>query len=302
MNSKKRSIGGVLAVVVLLFIFVVGFGLYTVSLFDKGKTSFLKNKNGSLIGVIKVDGVIMESRKTVEWLHKARDDKSIKAIILRIDSPGGSVGPTQEIYEEIRKINEKKPVYASMESIAASGGYYVAAATRKIFANPGTLTGSLGVIMQMMDMSKLYEFAKMKPNTIKAGKFKDIGSPVKPMAKEERALLEETVADTHAQFMEDILETRENKITKDIESIAQGQIYSGRQALELGLVDELGGLYHSARSIHDELELEGEMELHFFEKKKKHALLQIFEEPEAYFSKLWSKFFAAQSVGRLMSL
>src|SRR5690606_11778859 len=163
---------------------------------------------------------------------------SVKAILMRIESPGGAVGPTQEIYEEIRRIDSAydpkvkgeqkgKPVYASIGSIAASGGYYISAATRKIFANAGSLTGSIGVIMQFVDASELIEWAKVRPEIIKAGRYKDFGGPNRALTVQERELLEKTLSSVHEQFRKDILAIRQDRIQGDLNELSQGQIFSG---------------------------------------------------------------------------
>ncbi|MCB9092273.1 MAG: signal peptide peptidase SppA [Halobacteriovoraceae bacterium] len=232
------------------------------------------------IAVIELEGVILESKKTIELLLDAEEDDSIEAIIMRINSPGGAVGPTQEIYQEITRIDAKKPIYASFGSIAASGGYYIGAACRKIFANAGTLTGSIGVIMQFMDMSDLYQWAKLKPETFKAGKYKDIGSPFRPLTGEERNLMNNMLEVVHRQFISDIAQTRKEKIVGDIIEHAQGQIFSGEEAYKIGLVDELGGLWAAGRSIHKELGLEGKFSLRFIKKKRKFSFRSFIEDME----------------------
>lgn len=254
------------------------------------------------IGIIEVQGVIMDSKDTVELLHRAEKDKSIEAIILRINSPGGAVGPSQEIYEEIRRIdlaydarlkedkdNKKKdsdeplrgkPIYASFGTMAASGGYYIGAAARRIYSNPGTLTGSIGVIMQFMDMSKLYELAKVKQETIKAGRYKDAGHPDRPMTAEERKMLTDLIAGVHKQFRDHIKGPRAKKLKRDLTELAQGQIFSGEQALEYGLVDRMGSLWTAAREVHEELNLEGEMTMKYIKKKKKVSLWEFMDSLE----------------------
>lgn len=245
-----------------------------------GEDLFDQAKN-SPIAVITIEGEIRESKKTVEMLLAAEDSKDIKAIILRIDSPGGAVAPTQEIYEEVRRIDEKKPIYASFGSVAASGGYYIGAATRRIYANAGTLTGSIGVIMQMADLSELFKWAKYKQETIKAGRYKDIGNPGRPMTDEERAFLTELLAGTHKQFMDDISATRKDKLKKDITELAQGQIFHGYEAKEFGLVDEVAGLWQAGRKIHKELKLKGKFGLRFMKpKKEKFSFSEFLQETE----------------------
>lgn len=284
-NTKNRAVIGVLLLVSVFFGILMIFAFYTMNIFSESTALDLgSGKRNAGIAVIEVTGVIMDSRTIVEKLHKAEGDKKIKAIIMRINSPGGSVGPTQEVYEEIRRIDgdsEKgKPVYASFGSIAASGGYYIGAATRRIYANAGTLTGSIGVIMQFMDFSKLYEFAKVRPETIKAGKFKDVGSPSRPMRPEERKKLEGLIRIVHNQFIRDIATTRKDKIKGDLKEYAQGQIFSGEDAYNKGLVDELAGLWEAGRRIHKELKIEGKFGLNFIKLKKRSNFSKFFEDIE----------------------
>lgn len=242
-------------------------------LMDAGKNS--------PIAVITIENEIRESRKIVELLIAAEEESDIKAIILRIDSPGGAVAPTQEIYEEVRRIDKKKPIYSSFGSVAASGGYYIGAGTRKIYANSGTLTGSIGVIMQMADLSELFKFAKFKQETIKAGRYKDIGNPGRPMTDEERAFLTDLLAGTHTKFKEDIVSVRKDRLKKDINELAQGQIFHGSEAKELGLVDEIGSLWQAGRAIHKELKLKGKFSLRYMKPpRKKFSITELMEEGE----------------------
>jgi protease-4 len=251
------------------------------------ETSLVQKKsNKAHIGVITVEGVIMDSKDTIEMLQNAEEDKQLQAIILRIDSPGGAVGPTQEIYEEIQRIDKKKPIYASFGSIAASGGYYIGAATRKIWANPGTLTGSIGVIMEFMDLSKLYEFAKVSPQTVKAGRYKDAGNPARALTPEEKDMMDKLIAGVHKQFIGDIMKRRAGKIKGDITELAQGQIFSGESAMEAGLVDSMGSLWTAGRAIHTDLKIKDEFALKFIDKKKKMGLFDLVGSLEESVSKL----------------
>lgn len=284
--SRERSkgiVGIFILVTVLFFIFIV-FAFYTVSQLKEstsmGEDLVNKSKNAP-IAVITIENEIMESKKIVEMLLAAEEEKDIKAIILRIDSPGGAVAPTQEIYEEVRRIDKKKPIYASFGTVAASGGYYIGAACRKIWANSGTLTGSIGVIMQTADLSELFKWAKYKPETIKAGRYKDLGSPARPMTDEERMILTDLLAGTHKQFKDDISAVRKDRLKKDINELAQGQIFHGREAKELGLVDEVGSLWQAGRSIHKELKLKGEFALRYLKpQKKKFSLSEFLQDSE----------------------
>lgn len=279
-GSRNRAIFGVLFLVLVFFIVLMVFANYALKAFQS-ETNGLGSKNGQ-VAVVEVEGVIMESNKVIELLHRAEKNKDVKAIILRIDSPGGAVGPTQEIYQEIRRIDgaydkedtesKGKPIFASFGSVAASGGYYLGAATRRIYSNPGTLTGSIGVIMQFVDLSKLYEFAKVNPQTIKAGRYKDIGQPTRSLTNEERGLMDNLLQGVHQQFIDDILLLRKDRLKVDIKELAQGQIFSGQDAYHAGLVDEIGSMWQAGRAIHEEMELEGEFELQFIREKKKISL------------------------------
>lgn len=246
-----------------------------------------KNATRAHIGVVEVDGVIMDSREVIELLQTAEEDKQIEAILLRVNSPGGAVGPTQEIYEEIVRIDKyKKPIYCSFSGVAASGGYYIGAATRKIWANAGTLTGSIGVIMEFMNLSKLYEFAKVSPQTIKAGRYKDAGNPGRALTDEESNMMSKLLEGVHQQFISDIVKRRGNKIKGDIKEIAQGQIFSGETAKEIGLVDEIGSLWTAGRAIHKTLKTKDLFALKFMKKKKNLSLIELFSSLEESISKL----------------
>lgn len=314
-KSRNRAVFGVLFLVLLFFIVLMVFASYTIRAFQ-AESGGLSDHRGQ-IAVVKVEGVIMESKETIELLHRAEKAQDVRAIIVRINSPGGAVGPTQEIYQEIRRIDgayqksleqgeedgdsgEKqelsfpvgthpKPIYASFGALAASGGYYIGSATRKIFANSGTMTGSIGVIMQFVDMSKLYDFIKINPQTIKSGRYKDIGQPTRPLTREERELMKGMLGGVREQFKEDILVTREGKLKRDLEELAQGQIFTGEQAFEYGLVDELGGLWHAGRSVYEEMGLEGEFNLRFIEKKDKFSLWDVMDGLDAMATNLGFK-------------
>jgi len=192
------------------------------------------------IGYVEVKGTIRNSRKVVEWIDKLSENSSIRAILVRIDSPGGGVAPSQEIYDALKRAREKgKPVVASIGSLGASGGYYIACAADKIVADPGSVTGSIGVIMQFPVIRDLLRKLGIDYEVIKSGEFKDIASPLRPMTDKERRLLKEVILDVYSQFVDVVAESR--GLPKDsVLKIADGRILSGRQAYELGLVDTLG--------------------------------------------------------------
>ncbi|MDP7416530.1 MAG: signal peptide peptidase SppA [Desulfobacterales bacterium] len=196
---------------------------------------------GEKVGIIEIKGVISDSKDIIEHLKQFREDGSIKSIVLRIDSPGGSVGPSQEIFREVRKTIDQKKVITSMGTIAASGGYYVAAGTDGIVANPGTITGSIGVIMGFTNLEELIKKIGLVPIVVKSGKYKDTGSPVRQMTEDEEKILQNFVQRIHMQFVKAIAEGRKMDVGK-VKSIADGRIFSGEEAKDLGLVDRLGNL------------------------------------------------------------
>lgn len=233
-----------LVVVVLGLAFLAG----VVSFFASGTRggSSLSILSDKKIGVVNLEGTITDSAGLIEDLEEARKDTSVASVVLRIDSPGGAVGASQEMFEAVRKLAKEKPVVASMGSVAASGGYYVALGATRILANPATVTGSIGVRLDHVMLADLLKWAKINHETLKSGKFKDMGSFDRPMLPEERGLLEESLADIHEQFKEVVAEAR-HLPREQVDALADGRIYTGRRALELGLVDAIGGYLEAVR-------------------------------------------------------
>ncbi len=229
----------ILGICILLFIGVVFFTLiYVLSLF-KGDSGSLSLQ--AKVGVVRIEGIIADSRESIEQIDELAEDDGIKAVVVRIDSPGGGVAASQEIYRAVRQLQMKKKVIVSMGSVAASGGYLIATAADRIVANPGTITGSISAVMHFADVQELMKKVGVRSSVIKSGKFKDIGSPVREMTAEEKQLIQGLVDDIYDQFVRTVAEDR--KIPLEItRSLADGRIFSGRQALQLKLVDELGGL------------------------------------------------------------
>jgi len=192
------------------------------------------------VAVLDVNGIILSSSSFLRELEERLENPAVKALVIRINSPGGLVAPSQEIFEALKKTDEKIPVYVSMGALSASGGYYVALGGRKIYANPGTLTASIGVIMEFVNVNKLYQWAKIERYALKAGKFKDIGSPFRAMTPEERELLDRLLSDIHQQFKFTVKERRKLG-DEQLEMVTDGRIMSGHQALQTKLVDALGG-------------------------------------------------------------
>jgi protease-4 len=192
-------------------------------------------------------------------LKRFGENPSVKAIVLRIDSPGGGVVPSQEIYDAVQRVRNKsnKAVIASMGTVAASGGYYIAAATDRILANPGTLTGSIGVIMEMANIEGLLKKIGVEGVVVKSGRYKDVGSPLRKMSDEEQALLQSVMDDVHKQFIEAVAAGRSLEVA-DVKALADGRIFTGRQAKDAKLVDELGNLEDAIQLAAEIAGIEGE--------------------------------------------
>jgi len=191
------------------------------------------------VGLVEVKGIIIDPLETVKQLHDFGKDDKVKSVVLRIDSPGGVVGPSQEIWSAVKSLKEKKPVIVSMGSVAASGGYYIAVPANVIYANPGTITGSIGVLMKFSNLEGLMGKVGMKSFTLKTGKFKDVGSPSRSMSDEEKAMLQSVIESTHSQFVKAVAEGRKlPEVT--VREIADGRIFSGEQAVAYKLIDRLG--------------------------------------------------------------
>ena len=232
--------------------------------------------DGPKIGVVEIRGAIMDSQQVLKHIKTFRESEAVKAIVLRIESPGGSVGPAQEIYREIRKTVPHKKVIASMGSVAASGGYYVAAAADGIVANPGTITGSIGVIMGYTNFEELMKKIGLTPVVIKSGNYKDLGSPARPMTDNERALLESLANKIHQQFIGAVAEGR-GLPQEQIEAIADGRIITGEDAQSLGLVDRMGNYEDAVKWAADLAGMTGEIDT-VFPKKAKPPLIEYLME------------------------
>jgi protease-4 len=213
------------------------------------------------VAVIPIEGEIVDSRATLDALAKYSRNSSVRAIVIRINSPGGSVSPSQEIYSAIRRTraDSGKPIVASLDSVAASGGFYIAAACDRIVANPGSITGSIGVILQWFDMKELVQWAKLKPETITSGALKDAGSPFRELTAEERQYFQGVVTQLHGQFVRDVAQGRKGKMThEEVARIADGRIFTGEEALRLKLIDELGTIDDAVRTAGKLAGIEGE--------------------------------------------
>ena len=260
--------------------------LYLATLISGGKSSkSLSPLPGQeKIALVKIEGMLITADAIVDEINNYAEDSSVKAILIRIDSPGGGVVASQEIFNAVlnARNQQKKKVVISMGSVAASGGYYIAAAGDRIVANPGTLTGSIGVKMEFANLEKLLEKIGVKGMVVKAGEYKDMGSPFREMTAHEKLLLQWVIDDVHSQFIEAVAKGR-NLPEADVKAIADGRIFTGRQALQLKLVDQLGDLEESIRVAAELAGIKGKPKV--VKKEKKVQFLDYFkDETAAWFS------------------
>lgn len=249
-----------------LFLLLITLGFFWVA---GPELDFLSSPNQ--IAVVEVRGVIDNSQETVKALRKYCKDDNVKAVLMRIESPGGGIGPSQEIAREVTRTLKEKPVVASLGGIAASGGYYIASAASHIVANPGTITGSIGVIISFPNLKELFDRVGYFTNVIKSGPFKDMGNPGREMTPEERALLQKTIDEAYGQFVRDVAHGRRLSEEK-VRQIADGRLIMGETAQALGLVDALGNFQDAVEAATALAKIEGEPEL-VYHKKPKRSLL-----------------------------
>ena len=247
MTSNQKWLLGIF----VTFIILIGVvGLITALIVGLGGENMtLSGGFGERVGIIEVEGVIEDSRETLRQIEMMAEDDRVKAVLVRVNSPGGAVAPSQEIHKALNELRteHEKPVVVSMSTVAASGGYYISCSADSVLALPGTLTGSIGVILQFPDLQEIFRKVGIGMETIKSGPNKDIGSPFREMSERDRELLQEMVDDVYGQFVEAVVEGR--GLSEDsVRAVADGRIFSGRQALELGLIDRTGS-YHDALAV-----------------------------------------------------
>jgi protease-4 len=272
----KRSPLMVLLLLGVILLFFCGLLLLILPLTG----SRVKLAVGNKIGVVEVSGVIMDAKTTLNHLKKFRKNPAIKAVVVRINSPGGAVGPAQEILAEIRRLRQEKKVVASLGTVAASGGYYIATGADVIMANPGTLTGSIGVIMNFTNIEQLTQKLGVELFNLKAGRFKDAGSPTRPMTPAERDYLQRLLDDVHEQFILDVARGR-NMLLHQVRDVADGRVFTGAMAKELGLVDLLGNLPEAIELAGNLAGLTGKIEPVYLPKER-FSLFRLFlgDDPE----------------------
>jgi protease-4 len=291
MSKTAKWLFGIFAFLFLFFgIIVVMF----VMLFSGGESEDVEYGSGGTIAVIELKEPIVASENIVRQFKRYRTNIGVNAIVFRIESPGGGVAASQEIYEEVKKTREYgKPVVVSMGSVAASGGYYVAIGANRIVANPGTITGSIGVISQFMHVNELLNKIGVSSTTIKSGKLKDAGSPFRSMDADDKRYFQEMIDDVHDQFISAVADER--KIEKaSVKKIADGRVYTGRKAYELHLIDTLGTYQDAIRIAADLAGISGTPKI-IKEKKKERLADMLFGEVRQEVTR-WREEFVNQSI------
>jgi len=263
-NARSRTLLWVLVGGAAFFIFVLAvFTLVYVSVKgDQDSYRTISGGSGGRLAVVDIEGVIISSEDTVKQLKKFADDDSVKGIILHLNTPGGGAAASEEIYKEVRRIRDekKKKIVASIETVGASGGYYIASACNKIYANEASIVGSIGVIMEWYNYGDLLRWAKMKSVIIKAGELKDTGDPTRDLTPQEREYLQGMADNMHQQFIANVASGRGVKVD-DIKAIANGRVWTGQQALSLKLIDEVGDFEKTVNETAKSVGIKGEPSL-----------------------------------------
>jgi len=243
----------------------------------RGTTGERAGLFGEKIGVVDLDGVILSPTETVDQLRKLADDDSVKAIIIHVNSPGGGVAASEEIYREVKRIRDEKKKYiaSSIETVGASGAYYVSSATNKIYANGGSVVGSIGVIAEWVNYGDLMCWAKLKPELLKVGKFKDTGDPTRELTPDERAYMQGLIDNMYGQFVQAVAEGRHSKV-EDIKPIADGRVWTGEQALGMHLIDGVGDFRAVVMETAKAVNISGEPSLVRAERPRKSLLDLLF--------------------------
>lgn len=257
--------------IVFLVLSLIG-GIYRL-FSDQG----IDNIREANIAVLEVEGVISNSMPVLEQLEEFRKNSNLKALIVRINSPGGAVGASQEIYMELKKLRDKTPVIVSMGDIAASGGLYVSLGGATVFALPGTLTGSMGVLLQLTQINRLLEKIYVDPITLKSGEMKDAGNPTSPMQPQQKKYLQELILKNFEAFKRAVV--TERKLSPEaIAYLSDGRVVDGEKALELKLVDRLGTFQDAVDYAKEQAKISGELKLSFLSRKPKGFFEKIVHE------------------------
>jgi protease-4 len=266
------------------FLFVLAvFTLVYVALHAGGRESAGLHAFGDKIGIVDLDGVIIDPKDTVEQLRKLAEDDSIKAIVIHVNSPGGGVAASEEIYRQVKRIRDEKHkrIVASIESVGASGAYYVSAATNKIYADSGSVVGSIGVIAEWVNYGDLMRWAKLKPQVLKVGEFKDTGDPTRDLTPAERQYLQGLIDNMYGQFVAAVADGRHAKVT-DIKPIADGRVWTGEQALNMHLIDQIADFRTAVLDTAKSVNISGEPTLVHPERDRKSLLDLLFGDASEY--------------------
>src|SRR6266404_2290739 len=259
------------------FIFVLAvFTLVYVAVRSGGQRAGI-HAFGDKIGVVDLEGVILDPNEVVDQLRKFADDDSIKAIIIHVNSPGGGVAASEEIYREVKRVRDdkKKKIVASIETVGASGAYYVSSATNKIYADNGSVVGSIGVIAEWVNYGDLMRWAKLKPEVLKVGQFKDTGDPTRELTPAERQYMQGLIDNMYGQFVQAVADGRHAKVA-DIKSIADGRVWTGEQALSMHLIDQIGDFRTVVLDTAKSVNISGEPVLVHSERDRKSLLDLLF--------------------------
>ena len=266
------------------FLFVLAvFTLVYITLHSGEQTASFGSSFGDKIAVVDLEGVILNPKTTVDQLKKYADDDSIKAIILHVNSPGGGVAASEEIYREVKRIRDekKKRIVAAIESVGASGAYYVSSATNKIYADEGSIVGSIGVISEWVNYGDLLKWAKLKAIVMKAGQFKDTGNPTREMTPAEQQYLQSLIDDMHSQFIQAVADGRKMKF-QDVKAIADGKVWTGQQATSMKLIDQVADFQAAVKDTAKSVGISGEPTLVRPEKERKTVLDLLFGDVSEY--------------------
>jgi len=265
-----------------LFILAV-FALVYITLHSGQQTASFGSSFGDKIAVVDLEGVILSPKSTVDQLKKYADDDSVKAIILHVNSPGGGVAASEEIYREVKRIRDekKKRIVAAIESVGASGAYYVSSATNKIYADEGSIVGSIGVISEWVNYGDLLHWAKLKAIVMKAGEFKDTGNPTREMTPSEQQYLQSLIDNMHSQFIQAVADGRKMKY-QDVKVIADGKVWTGQQAASMKLIDQVADFQAAVKDTAKSVSISGEPTLVRPEKERKTVLDLLFGDISQY--------------------
>lgn len=283
-SQRHPLIFGFILIFAAVGIFMMAMAVFNYFLGEKARL-----RTGDPLGIVNINGLITDSRDIVDWINELEKNDSIHAVIVRINSPGGVVGPSQEIYSAVRNLAQTRTVVVSMGSMATSGGYYVASPAHKIVSNPGTLTANIGVKASLTNMQELLRKIGIEDQALYTGKYKDAGTVTRPMTDYEREYLQALIDDMHDQFVQDVAIGR-NMDPEVVAALADGRAMTGRQALEAGLVDELGGMNQAIEIARELAGLEKEFVLIEGPVEKKSLLRRIMGElsvPESITGPRW---------------